>query len=132
MGSFQSTSKACGKHRKSSSSWVCFTLLISLSFGLPGDGEEYREIQQEIEQISRDREIGNYFNRVQNQISDNSLSGSAENLNDEDISGRDQTARCAYEENCYRSGYWGGIVCDCRECCEGNCNYEWNWVSWVC
>ena len=47
---------------------LSFALLISLSFGLPGDGEEYREIQQEIEQISRDLEIGNYFNRVQNQV----------------------------------------------------------------
>ena len=47
---------------------LSFALLISLSFGLPGDGEEYREIQQEIERISRDREIGNYFNRVQDQV----------------------------------------------------------------
>ena len=47
---------------------LSFALLISLSFGLPGDGEEYREIQQEIEQISRDQEIGNYFNRVQDQV----------------------------------------------------------------
>ena len=47
---------------------LSFALLISLSFGLPSDGEEYREIQQEIEQISRDREIGNYFNRVQDQV----------------------------------------------------------------
>ena len=35
---------------------------------MPSDGEEYREIQQEIEKISRDREIGNYFNRVENQV----------------------------------------------------------------
>ena len=47
---------------------LSFALLISLSFGLPSDGEEYREIQQEIEKISRDREIGNYFNRVENQV----------------------------------------------------------------
>ena len=47
---------------------LSFALLISLSFGLPGDGEEYHEIQQEIEQISKDLEIGNYFNRVQNQV----------------------------------------------------------------
>ena len=47
---------------------LSFALLISLSCGLPTDGEEYREIQQEIEQISRDREIGNYFNRVQDQV----------------------------------------------------------------
>ena len=46
---------------------LSFALLISLSFGLPGR-EEYREIQQEIERISRDREIGNYFNRVQDQV----------------------------------------------------------------
>ena len=48
-------------------------LLISLSFGLPSDGEEYREIQQEIEKISRDREIGNYFSRVENQVDLNLL-----------------------------------------------------------
>ena len=47
---------------------LSFALLISLSFGLPSSGEEYREIQQEIEKISRDREIGNYFNRVENQV----------------------------------------------------------------
>ena len=47
---------------------LSFALLISLSFGLPGDREEYREIQKEIEQISREREIGNYFNRVQDQV----------------------------------------------------------------
>ena len=47
---------------------LSFALLISLSFGLPSDGEEYREIQQEIEKISRDREIGNYFSRVENQV----------------------------------------------------------------
>ena len=52
---------------------LSFALLISLSFGLPSDGEEYREIQQEIEKISRDREIGNYFSRVENQVDLNLL-----------------------------------------------------------
>merc|ERR1711994_295722 len=104
---------------------------MSLCLGFPGDGEEYGQIQQEIEQISRDLEIEHYLSRVESQISDNSLSGSPENFNDENVSGRQQ-ARCQYEEDCYKSGYWGGIVCDCSECCAGDCNLPWNWVSWPC
>ena len=47
---------------------LSFALLMGLCLGFPGDGEEYGQIQQEIEQISRDLEIEHYLSRVESQV----------------------------------------------------------------
>ena len=46
---------------------LSLALLISPSLGLVL-GDEFPDVQQEIEQISKEREIGNYFSQVQAQV----------------------------------------------------------------
>lgn len=43
-------------------------LLLSLSLVFGGVEEEYSQIQQQIEKISRDLEVEHHFNRVESQV----------------------------------------------------------------
>jgi len=33
---------------------------------------------------------------------------------------------------CFKDEFWGGIVCDCFECCRLNCRYAEAWDKWHC
>ena len=122
----------------------------------------FDEIQSEVEAIARSQQVLNLFSAIESEVSRylcrvrsscviftpsspqlTEVPGSP-NL---EVEGK---ARCEYEEECYRSdidnyllhlgylqyvsrsGYWGGIVCDCRECCNNYCSLPTSWVSWSC
>jgi len=92
------------------------------------------EIQSEIQRSERNLQVLSHLTSLESQLGEaDDRKADIKEASDDKGDETEGRQSCLYEENCYKSGYWGGLVCDCQECCPpSNCNLPWNWQKWSC
>merc|ERR1712129_83141 len=105
---------------------VCFTTVV-----LAADGE--LEIQpvglvnpEHIEMTRPDKAIANFLIDIEVQLRKGILPDGWKKRNGVKLS----RGRCEHKEKCWNDSYWGGIVCNCMECCQFYCGSPGAWKTW--
>merc|ERR1712228_400145 len=131
-----STALHCNQFRVDSMKFIpvfCFAI-ISFHAETKQLNGKTNEIQSEIQRSERNLQVLSHLTALESQLGEaDDRKADIKEASDDKGDETEGRQSCLYEENCYKSGYWGGLVCDCQECCPpSNCNLPWNWQKWTC